>query len=216
VNQSPFVPKGVAYADQEDKVRKESRNGVIQAEFVILSASNWTRDSRITPELLRELQRLAVNQIYRCAGYFRDDAVKIEGGTHKPPRFDQVPGLVDQMCEYVNSNWPKATGGHLSAYLMWRMNWIHPFFGGNGRTSRAVSYLALCAKLGFVLPGTKTILELIDEDRDPYYKALRLADAEWEKGKVNVSAMEELISRLLAVQLVQIHEQATGVKAPEA
>lgn len=105
---------------------------------------------------------------------------------------------------------------HLSAYLMWRMNWIHPFFGGNGRTSRAISYLALCAKLGFVLPGTKTIPELIAEDRDPYYKALRLADVEWEKQLLDVSAMEDLISRLLAAQLVQIHEQATGRKAPKS
>jgi Fic family protein len=99
---------------------------------------------------------------------------------------------------------------------MWRMNWIHPFFGGNGRTSRAISYLALCAKLGFVLPGTKTIPELIAEDRDPYYKALRLADVEWEKQLLDVSAMEDLISRLLAAQLVQIHEQATGRKAPKS
>jgi hypothetical protein len=44
---------------------------------------------------------------------------------------------------------------------MWSMNWIHPFFGGNGRTARALSYLVLSVKLGFVRPGTKTIPELI-------------------------------------------------------
>lgn len=216
MNPTQFVPKGVAYRDLEDKVRQESRNVVIQAEFVIHTASNWNPSSRVTPDLLKELQRLAVNQIYRCAGFFRDDVVKLEGGTHQPPPHEQVPGLMDLMCEYVNHNWQNATAAHLSAYLMWRMNWIHPFFGGNGRTSRAISYLALCAKLGFVLPGTKTIPELIAEDRDPYYNALRLADAEWEKQKLDVSAMEDLISRLLAAQLVQIHEQATGRRAPKA
>jgi len=116
------------------------------------------------------------------------------------------------MCQYVNDNWA-STPVHLAAYLMWRMNWIHPFFGGNGRTARAVSYLVLCARLGFVVPGKKTILELILEDRDPYYAALRSADAAWSGGNLDISEMDALISRLLSKQLVQIHEDATGVKA---
>jgi len=56
------------------------------------------------------------------------------------------------------------------------MNWVHPFFGENGRTARAISYLILCARMGFVLPGTPTIPELIVADRTPYYQALRSAD----------------------------------------
>jgi Fic family protein len=93
---------------------------------------------------------------------------------------------------------------------MWRVNWIHPFFGGNGRTARALSYLLLSAKLGFVIPGTKTIPELIVENRDPYYDALRRADSSWEQGTVNVGAMEALMASLLAQQLVLVHNQATG------
>jgi Fic family protein len=208
-----FVPKGLVYRDDDEKLQQESRNGVRQAEFVIYTAEHWNNESKFTPELLLELQRLAVNQIYRCAGYFRDGPVFLEGGTHHPPSHDQVPDLVAGMCNYVHENW-EATPVHLASYLMWRMNWIHPFFGGNGRTARAVSYLALCAKLGFVLPGTKSIPELILEDRDPYYAALRAADSAWDRGVLDVAEMEAMISRLLAAQLVQIHEQATGIKAP--
>jgi Fic family protein len=96
---------------------------------------------------------------------------------------------------------------------MWRMNWIHPFFGGNGRSARAISYLVLCARLGFVLPGEKTIPEFIAEERTPYYRALRDADAAWNEGRLDVSRMESLMSSLLAKQLVQIHEKATGKPA---
>jgi Fic family protein len=95
------------------------------------------------------------------------------------------------------------------------MNWIHPFYGGNGRTARAVSYLILCARLGFVLPGTKAMPELIRDEPSPYYEALRSADVAWSNGKIDLSVMETLISSLLATQLVQIHEQATGIKAPQ-
>lgn len=210
MNPSPFVPKGPIYADNEDKRRQESRNVLIQAQFVFYTATNWGADQRLAPELLLKLQELAVNQIYRCAGFFRDGPVFLEGGTHKPPPHEQVPELVNAMCAHVNDNWVSSTPLHVAAYLMWRMNWIHPFYGGNGRTARAISYLMLCVKLGFALPGEKTIPEFIAEERTPYYKALRDADAAWETGLLDVSSMESLVSSLLAKQLVQIHEKATG------
>ncbi len=207
-----LVPKGTIFRDNEEKLELESRNAIIQFEFVIYTAENWGK-RKFSADLLLETQRLAVNQIYRCAGHFRDGTVTLDGATHVPPPQDEVPGLVDEMCQYVNEKWA-APPVHLASYLMWRMNWIHPFYGGNGRTARAISYLALCARLGFVLPGSKSIPELILEDRPPYYSALRSADAAWTNGIVDVSEMEAMLSRLLSAQLVQIHEQATGMKAP--
>lgn len=78
------------------------------------TAANWTSDTQLAPELLMELQRLAVNQIYRCAGHFRDGPVFLEGATHQPPPSEQVRGLVDEMCQYVNWNW-NVTPVHLSS-----------------------------------------------------------------------------------------------------
>ena len=97
------------------------------------------------------------------------------------------------MCGYVRSNWDKPAP-HLASYLMWRVNWIHPFFGGNGRTARAAP--VMCARLGFVLPGAKTIPDLTVEDREPYYAALHKADENWQSGRFDVSDMESL-SRLV-------------------
>jgi Fic family protein len=208
----PFVPKGVVYRDGEEKVRLESRNGIIQAEAVLHQASNWIRETRLTPDLIRKLQELAINQLYRCAGYFRDGDVRIQGGKHQPPPSGEIPGLVQQMCDEVHANWNE-TPVHLASYLIWRINWIHPFFGGNGRTARAVSYLILCARLGFALPGTRTIPELIVQSRERYLRALQTADIAWEEGRLDLIPMEELMSELLAEQLVAIHEKATGKPA---
>src|SRR5208282_3379331 len=85
--------------------------------------------TELTPNLLLDLQRLVINQIYTCAGTFRDGPVKIAGVKHEPPHHSEVSRLVDGMCRYVNQSWGKSPV-HLSAYLMWRVNWIHPFFGG--------------------------------------------------------------------------------------
>ncbi|HKW97343.1 MAG TPA: Fic family protein [Bryobacteraceae bacterium] len=208
----PFVPKGAIYKDGDDKLRLESRNGVIQAEAVLFEAANWTPATRLTPELIRKLQELAVNQIYRCAGYFRDGDVRIEGVRHQPPTANEVPALVESMCGYINDHWA-ATPIHLASYLIWRVNWIHPFFGGNGRTARAASYLILCAKLGFSLPGTRTIPELMVDSRARYLAALQSADTAWEADRLDLRAMEALMSELLAEQLLAIHEKATGKPA---
>ena len=198
------------YRTPEEKLATEVRNGAIQFLAVLHYAGEWkTGETRLTPEILLELQRLAINQIYSCAGKFRDDVVGISGVKHAPPNPKQVIGLVGDMCDYVNENWNR-TAIHLSSYLMWRVNWIHPFFGGNGRTARAVAYLVLCARLGFTLPGTKTIPDLIVADREPYYQALRQADEAWAKGSLDVSMMESLMSALLAQQLADVHRQATG------
>ena len=113
------------------------------------------------------------------------------------------------MCDYVNDLWDNSSPIHLSSYVMWRVNWIHPFAGGNGRTARAVSYIVLCAKLGYRLPGTLTIPDQIVNNRFPYYDALDASDLAWQQNKLDVSAMEDLLSTLLACQLSDIHRKAT-------
>jgi Fic family protein len=205
---TPFVPKGAIYYDEEDKLRSETRNGVIQAEFIFFTASD--PDQRATPELLLKLQELAITQIYRCAGHFRDGPVYLQGAHYEPPNHTEVPRLVEEMCAYINDHWDNLPV-HLASYAMWRVNWIHPFYGGNGRSARAFSYLILCLKLGFTPPASdKTVPELIGEDRTPYYAALRKADEAWAAGQLNLTAMEDLISSLLAAQLVHLLERATG------
>ncbi|MGD0302662.1 MAG: Fic family protein [Bryobacteraceae bacterium] len=210
-----FVPRGIIFRDADEKLRLETRNGVIQAEFVFHTVSSWQPGKLIEPPILLELQRLATNQIYRCAGYFRDGEVTL-GVDHQPPDHKEVPRLVDEMCFYVNEQWMQRRALHLAAYVMWRLNWIHPFFGGNGRTARAFSHLILCLRLGFTPPATeKNIPELIDEDPDPYYHALRAADAALlNTQQIDVTEMEALLSSLLAKQLVAIHVLATGQPAP--
>lgn len=93
---------------------------------------------------------------------------------------------------------------HLAAYVLWRMNWIHPFVDGNGRTARAVSYLIISVRLRCRLPGTNTIPEQIASDRSPYYQALEAADKAFSEGKMDVGRAEKLLEDLLANQLASV------------
>jgi len=118
--------------------------------------------------------------------------------------------MVEELCDYINESWDSHSAIHLSSYVMWRLNWIHPFTDGNGRTSRAASYLVLCLRLGYLLPGKKTIPDQIAENRSPYYKALEKADEYAREGKVDLSEMEHLLEQLIAKQLLSVLEDAGG------
>lgn len=126
-----------------------------------------------------------------------------------------MPELVEDLCDYINNNWQSSTAVHLASYVMWRLNWIHPFTDGNGRTSRMVSYLVLCIKLQLLLPGRDTIPEQIVRNRRPYFEALEAADQSAGNGKPDLSKMEVLIEAMLARQLASVMQIATGKNVPD-
>ena len=183
---------------------------IMQFDYVMSLIKSSPARFPLTLPIILELHRLAIQDIYTCAGRLRTVPIYITNTAHQPPPPEDVPRLVEEMCAYVDTNWHRSAV-HLAAYLMWRHNWIHPFCGGNGRTSRAISYLVLCTKLGFVLPGVPTIPEQIVTRRDLYYAALRAADdALVRTGAPDVRAMEQMLSDMLANQLISVHRQAVS------
>lgn len=160
------------------------------------------------PSQLQSLHRVALMGLSAYAGNWRPSGIEIQGSGHTPPEPFLIPELIEEMCDYVNTKWSEKSPLHLASYVMWKLNWIHPFTDGNGRTSRAASYLILCMKLGYVLPGKLTIPEQISVDKTPYYDALEAADTAWREGKIDLTAMKDLLGSMLAAQLVAVHAES--------
>lgn len=203
--------------DPEEKARQEARNGLRQFDEVVEQIAYWLQPER--PFRLRisgilSLHRKALESISHFAGLFRPGPIEIGGSKHAPPKPHLVPELMEQLCDYVNENWEKKSPIHLGAYVLWRMNWIHPFVDGNGRTARAISYVVLCVRLRSALPGTNTIPEQIAKDKGPYYRALEAADKSNEDGTLDLTDMEKLLESLLANQLVSVFAAARGAREP--
>lgn len=202
----------------EEVVKREAENALRQADrmFEMIEHAVSARRLRLRSSTLIELNRLAVAGLVAAPGAFRTSPIIIEHSQHVPPPHEDVPGYVDDLCEYVVGQWHASYPIHLAAYVLWRLNWIHPFEDGNGRTSRAASYLVLCAKLGYKLPGARTIPEFIAREKRPYYQALESADSAWKKGVLDLSEMEELLKSCLAAQLVDVVQEASVPIDPEA
>jgi Fic family protein len=190
---------------EPQKARQEALNTLRQYDRMVEIINETLRQAqrfRLRPSTIQELNRLSIKNIEAEAGRWRDVPIVIEGSGHQPPPCEEVPRHIDDLCEYVNDHWKDRSPFHLAAYVMWRLNWIHPFVDGNGRTTRALSYYVLCVGLGFHMPGVTTVAEMIAQNKDPYYKALEAADAAERAGSLDVSEMEYLLSDLLAKQMV--------------
>lgn len=140
--------------------------------------------------------------IAQSGGRYREEPIYV--GNHLPPHFKDVSNEMDRFLSVIHENWDVL--GHptlLPAYALWRLNWIHPFVEGNGRTARAACYYLICMRQGRLLPGKKIVPERIRENRERYYAALEEADHHWNEGNFNVNALADYLSDLLKGQLTE-------------
>ena len=119
------------------------------------------------------------NSENQTPGKFRAATVLITRTDYTPPpAVDVRSHMVDFAHRIVrdcgNNDWPQ-----LHAYVLWRLNWIHPFYDGNGRTARQFSYFLLCVKFGKLLPGRLTIIQQIQARKEEHYEALGEADGDY-------------------------------------
>ena len=99
------------------------------------------------------LNHVAIAGISQFGGRFREQPIYV--GSHKPPHFKEVPDLMDQFISFIHENWFNLTSTELAAYGLWRLNWIHPFIEGNGRTARAPAITFCVSERVAYSPGGK-------------------------------------------------------------
>lgn len=149
---------------------------------------------------LWSLNSVAVSNIAQFGGRYREEPIYV--GNHRPPHFREVPNHMDRFISMIHENWTIVEHPTmLAAYTLWRLNWIHPFVEGNGRTARAACYYLICLKQGQLLPGKKIVPERIRENRTRYYASLRAADEAWDQGQFDVSQLANYLADLLKKQL---------------
>ncbi len=180
----------------------EVENGSRQYDFIrsIVAASLAVHRPLLSSAVIKALNFHAITCLHTNAGEYRPCPVTV--GTYRPPEHYRVEALMDDLINVVNRNWENADPVALATYVLWRLNWIHPFINGNGRTARAASYFVLCMKTGGWLRGKTILPELIRRDREEYVKALQQADELYAKGdSSHLAGLHTLVSKLLKEQL---------------
>lgn len=151
---------------------------------------------------LWSLNHAAVANICQLGGRYRRQPIYV--GNHIPPHFDTVEDHMDQFFSIIHENWDNMDGPtEIAAFALWRLNWVHPFIEGNGRTARAACYYLMCLRYGDLIPGKVIVPERIRNNRLPYYEALKAADKHWASGHFNQSELDAYLQGLLFDQLTE-------------
>lgn len=174
----------------------------------IVAASLDMERPFLSSHIIKALNFQAITCLHTNSGEYRPCQVYV--GKHEPPAHYRVEALMDDFINYVNRIWEKTDSVALASYVLWRLNHIHPFINGNGRTARAACYFVLCVGAGGWLPGKTILPELISRDRDEYVTALEHADKTASTGNLDIGPLHALLSRLLEEQInvsVDAHDQ---------
>lgn len=165
----------------------------------IVRAAIATERPMISTRIIGALNAHAITCLHVNAGLYRPGPVTV--GNYEPPAHFHVPELMNDFVNYVNRMWGTVDTVVLAAYALWRLNNIHPFVNGNGRTARALCYYIICINAGGMLAGETIIPELIKRDRVEYVELLRATDASAQAGTLQLSGLHEFLVRLIEEQL---------------
>ena len=125
----------------------------------------------------------------------------------RPPSNEDVPKLVNDLVEWLNSSDAKELDPVIEAGIAhYEFVRIHPFVDGNGRTARVLATLILYLR-GFDAKQFFCFDDYYDSDRQAYYGVLRSIDqrtldlTHWleyfvEGVKVSILAIKERVIRL--------------------
>ncbi len=127
------------------------------------------KKNTFSENLIRSLNQIVQQNIDKeWAGRYRNSGVIIGGATHRPPEAIDVPKQMVKMIKWYSNN-KKIHPVELASIIHHKLVYIHPFFDGNGRTSRLVMNIVLMQS-GFPL------VAVMKADRKRYYASLSLAD----------------------------------------
>ncbi len=145
----------------------------------ILHALQWIYSSptpkKLSLKTLSKLHTLVTNNLSADAGRMRREPSAIFNAAgvaiYMPPPPSEIPHLVKSFISYANrSSVSPAINAALSHFLFEK---IHPFLDGNGRVGRLVSTFIL-VRGGYDFRGLLSFEELLEQQRDEYYKLLML------------------------------------------
>lgn len=180
----------------------ETENGNRQYDFLrsIVAASLSIGRPFLSQHVIKALNFQAITCLHIDAGAYRPCAVQV--GNHMPPEHYRVPALMDDFVNQVNRAWDQTDAVVLATFVLWRLNNIHPFINGNGRTARAACYFVLCLKAGGWPDGDPILPELIRRERAAYCDALQMAhDSFSANGDPDLGPLHSIVARLVNEQL---------------
>ncbi|MGC2777831.1 MAG: Fic family protein [Bradyrhizobium sp.] len=217
MNEDVWQPLDGPVADEIEDLNRATLMNVVTGLVKSLLAQQARRGDGRPPipdeTALRLLHHAATLFLLATPGRYRDRKVNVkENGLvvfRGAPRRN-INALMRDFFRDLASLWATGDAVDVASYALWRITWIHPFSNGNGRTAFAFSYACLCLKLGALLPGRETMVDLILAEPARCRSALRIADRglAGPSGEPDLGAMKAYLDDLLLRQMQSVEAKA--------
>lgn len=109
------------------------QNSFLESMIAVALERPW---HMVSEDMIKALNHHAIACLHSYAGEYRPCDVRTEQRIFPAP--DRVPALMHDFVIASNRYWDQSDAVTLAAFALWRLNWIHPFVNGNGRTATAV------------------------------------------------------------------------------
>ena len=184
------------------EIANHARVAEFLAEFV------QRKRTRITLSDILQVHALTIEGIYPCAGNFRDalSLVEITDTDHKPAHPAHVRLDVNDMLEGLYSPEGRSKSAlERASLVLWKLNAIHPFNGGNGRVARAIAYLVMVSEVAPIFAGEPLPAKL-KRRKTEYVAGLKRAD------KGDLTPLQHLLLECFQQQLADISSGRTNAE----
>jgi Fic family protein len=136
-------------------------------------------------------------------------------GAHRPPQHYQIVALMDDFINEVNRHWDDTDPLFLATYVYWKINYIHPFINGNGRTARVAVFYVLCLKNGGFIKGSPSLPALLRREKDNCCKALQHAHDTYHAGAPDLVALHKIFVDLMNEQVASVANNISADAIPD-
>jgi len=205
---------------REITATRRDKQEVLNYLDVLRNMKNLIKENFITEKDILNIHRMVtkntLDNLEDCGVYRNRYVVVANRFTgeifFKPPQNQEVPGLVNDLLSWINSEESKELDPVIEAGIVhYELVRIHPFVDGNGRTARVLAALILYLR-GFDTNQFFCLDDYYDFDRSAYYKALQSVKPDtldltnWleyftEGVNISTKAVKERIVRLSSKRL---------------
>ena len=181
-----YPQKRIGFSKTQNAVKR--LNMLICDEFikedlpvVAVPASSFmvATNKRITEDLIIKVHNLVIGKNQNAKATYRDGQNIVEDSLTKqivymPPEAKDIKALINQMIKEFDNKTSKDIPIPIKAGIIeYEFVTIHPFWDGNGRTSRLLANYILKA-YGYDLKGFYVMEEFYDKNINDYYNSLQM------------------------------------------
>jgi Fic family protein len=178
------IQAGKSLPVSKEYLEKEVKNILVAFNLILNELIRDKSEELISPDLIRRFHRLVGEGLGDAfvaePGSFRRKNVVV--GNYRPPSFEEVPALVDNLCAWLDREFHFRAGQSFEDAMIEAIvahiyiEWIHPFGDGNGRTGRLLEFYILM-RAGVPNVASHLLSNYYNETREDYYRKIEEATA---------------------------------------